>query len=165
MHPLTSLGGVALLVLALAGGVQAAAVSYDFSVAGGAGVGKGSFTFDDSSGAVNAFSEAEFELTAFSFSFGGKGFGLADLDAALRVVVFDGSQLLGLDLARTGAFRFVPSMAGADAYLVDGQGHATSTLSFSLRPGQVLPEPGTGSLVLLAVAAGWAGRGRATARR
>lgn len=168
MHTFKSLLGTALLALAMAvstNGTQAATVSYDFSAAGAAGGGNGSFTFDDSTGAVNVFGETEFGLSDFSFSFGGSTFGLGDLDSALRVAVFDGSHLLGLELAKTGSFSLVPSLAGQDAFLVDGAGRSSSTLSFSPRQDQALPEPGTGSLALLAAVALWARRRAATAHR
>ncbi len=165
MHLVKSLGLAVLLAVALVSGALAAAVTYDFSATGNAGAGSGSFTFLEGTGSLNPQQETEFGLTAFSFSFGGGSFGLDDLDPALRVALFDGSQLLGLELGRTGAFSFKPSQAGQLAYLIGGDEVSTSALSFRLRQGQPLPEPGTAVLVLLAAAALWAGRRAATARR
>jgi len=149
------LGALVTIALGFGNAAQAAEVHYQFSASGAAGAGQGSFAFDDAAGSVNTFGETEFELTSFSFDFGSASFDLGDLDPALRLAIFDGSTLRGLEAVELqGAFAFVPGTAFSTPFVSTAR--ATSDLNFRL--GLPVPEPGTLALGIAAVLAAAARR-------
>lgn len=154
MKTVSVLACLAGLVLGTLPAVQAATVTYAFSVTGNAGSGSGTFQFDTAPppGGVGLFEETEYALTSFSFVFGNTTFDLDDLDGKAGRALFDGAKFLGLEAARTAplSFSLLPSVGGEDPFFATHL--ANSSITFRLAPNGV-PEPGTVGLGLAALGA------------